>query len=157
MKRYLLIGVVVAAAVLAVLWINYDGRVVKTKSEAVIPKNTPRPITGLVQEPIKTNSNESNVKEIIKQLSQNGLQLDIFVLKKYESSNKGYGYILCIMDIFSRKAWCYAMKTKGLSDTTPGIKKFFSESGLHEFNKKALVIIMSDSDSSRIKQTWIPR
>ena len=73
MKRYLLIGVVVAVAALAVLWINYDGGVVKTKSEAVIPKNIPRPITGLVQEPIKTSSSESNVKEIIKQLSQNGL------------------------------------------------------------------------------------
>ena len=78
----------------------------------------------------------------------NRLQLDIFVLKKYESSNSGYGYILCIMDIFSRKAWCYPMKTKALSDTTPAIRKFFSESGLHEFNKRALVIIMSDSDSA---------
>jgi hypothetical protein len=78
----------------------------------------------------------------------NRLQLDIFVLKKYETTNKGYGYILCIMDIFSRKAWCYPMKTKGLSDTTPAIKKFFSESGLHKFNKEALVIIMSDSDSA---------
>ena len=77
----------------------------------------------------------------------NRLQLDIFVLKKYESSNKGYGYILCIIDVFSRKVWVYAMKSKALSDTTPAIKKFFSSSGLHEFNKKALVIIMSDSDS----------
>jgi len=40
------------------------------------------------------------------------------------------------------------MKSKSLSDTTPAIKKFFSSSGLHEFNKKALVIIMSDSDSA---------
>jgi len=78
----------------------------------------------------------------------NRLQLDIFVLKKYESSNKGYGYILCIIDVFSRKVWVYAMKSKALSDTTPAIKKFFSSSGLHEFNKKALVIIMSDSDSA---------
>ena len=68
----------------------------------------------------------------------NRLQLDIFVLQKYESSNKGYSYILCIMDIFSRKAFCYPMKTKSLSDTTPAIKKFFNESGLHEFNKKSL-------------------
>ena len=78
----------------------------------------------------------------------NKLQLDIFVLKKYEGSNKGYGYILCIMDIFSRKAFCYPMKSKSLSDTTPAIKKFFNTSGLHEFNSKALVIIMSDSDSA---------
>ena len=52
------------------------------------------------------------------------------------------------MDIFSRKAFCYPMKSKSLSDTTPAIKKFFSTSGLHEFNSKALVIIMSDSDSA---------
>jgi hypothetical protein len=78
----------------------------------------------------------------------NKLQLDIFVLKKYENSNNGYGYILCIIDIFSRKAFCYPMKSKSLSDTTPAIKKFFSTSGLHEFNSKALVIIMSDSDSA---------
>ena len=78
----------------------------------------------------------------------NRLQLDIFVLKKYETSNKGYGYILCIIDIFSRKVWTYPMKSKSLMDTTPAIKKFFSGSGLHEFNKKALVIIMSDSDSA---------
>ena len=52
------------------------------------------------------------------------------------------------MDIFSRKAFCYAMKSKSLSDTTPAIKKFFSEPGLHEFNIKALVIIMSDSDAA---------
>ena len=56
--------------------------------------------------------------------------------------------ILCIIDIFSRKVWCYPMKSKSLSDTTPAIKKLFSTSGLHEFNSKALVIIMSDSDSA---------
>ncbi len=55
----------------------------------------------------------------------NRLQLDIFVLKKYEYYNKGYGDILCIIDIFSRKVWAYPLKTKGLIDTTPAIKKFF--------------------------------
>ena len=111
-----------------------------------------------IKEFIASRSEEQQLKEskdtkqsqghIVSYNPFNRLQLDIFVLKKYESSNKGYGYILCIMDIFSRKAFCYAIKTKGLSDTTPAIKKFFSESGLHEFNKKALVIIMSDSDAA---------
>jgi hypothetical protein len=68
----------------------------------------------------------------------NRLQLDIFVLKKYESHNKGYGYILCIIGVFSRKVFCYPMKSKSLSDTTAAIKKFFSTSGLHEFNKKSI-------------------
>jgi hypothetical protein len=111
-----------------------------------------------VKEFISSRSEEQQLKEsrhtkqsqghIVSYNPFNRLQLDIFVLKKYESSNKGYGYILCIMDIFSRKAFCYAMKSKSLMDTTPAIKKFFSTSGLHEFNKKALVIIMSDSDSA---------
>jgi hypothetical protein len=111
-----------------------------------------------VKEFIASRSEEQQLKEtkdtkqshghIVSYNPFNRLQLDIFVLKKYENSNKGYGYILCIMDIFSRKAFCYAMKSKSLSDTTPAIKKFFSESGLHEFNKKALVIIMSDSDAA---------
>jgi hypothetical protein len=78
----------------------------------------------------------------------NRLQLDIIVLKKYESHNKGYGYILCIIDIFSHKVWTFPLKSKGLKDTTPAIKKFFNTSGLHEFNSEALVIIMSDSDSA---------
>jgi hypothetical protein len=54
----------------------------------------------------------------------NRLQLDIFVLTKYEYYNKGYGYILCIIDIFSRKVWAYPMKGKSLSDTSPAIKRF---------------------------------
>jgi hypothetical protein len=69
----------------------------------------------------------------------NRLQLDIFVLKKYESHNEGYGYIVCIIDIFSRKVFCYPMKSKSLTDTTPAIKTFFSSSGLHEFNLKSIV------------------
>ena len=53
-------------------------------------------------------------------------------------------------------SWIYSVekhfaiqwKSKSSSDTTPAIKKFFSTSGLHEFNSKPLVIIMSDSDSA---------
>ena len=96
----------------------------------------------------ETKNNKKSHGYIVSYNPFNRLQLDIFVLKKYESSNKGYGYILCIIDIFSRKVWCYPMKSKSLSDTTPAIKTFFSTSGLHEFNSKALVIIMSDSDSA---------
>ncbi len=96
----------------------------------------------------ETKNNKKSHGYIVSYNPFNRLQLDIFVLKKYESFNKGYGYILCIIDIFSRKVWCYPMKSKSLNDTTPAIKTFFSTSGLHEFNSKALVIIMSDSDSA---------
>ncbi len=42
----------------------------------------------------------------------------------------------------------YPLKTKSLIDTTPAIKTCFSTSGIHELNKDALVIIMSDSDTA---------
>jgi hypothetical protein len=78
----------------------------------------------------------------------NRIQLDIFVMIKFEKKNRGYAYILAIVDVFSRKAWCYPMHTKGLEDTVPAIKKFFKTSGIHDFNKDVLCIIMSDSDSA---------
>ena len=87
-----------------------------------------------VQAFISSRSEEQQLKEskhtkqsqghIVSYNPFNRLQLDIFVFKKYEDYNKGYGYILCIIDIFSRKVWAYPLKTKGLSDTTPAIKNF---------------------------------
>ena len=56
--------------------------------------------------------------------------------------------MMAIMDVFSRKAWCYPMYTKSLEDATPTIKKFFKTSGIHDYNKHVLCIIMSDSDSA---------
>ena len=40
----------------------------------------------------------------------NRIQLDIFVMIKFEKKNRGYAYILAIVDVFSRKAWCYPMR-----------------------------------------------
>ena len=87
-----------------------------------------------VKEFISSRTEEQQLKEskhtkqsnghIVSYSPFNRLQLDIFVLKKYEYYNKGYGYILCIIDVFSRKVWAYPLKTKSLIDTTPAIKKF---------------------------------
>ena len=54
------------------LWWPKD-RLGGTAKKSVVQKNTPRPIQGLIQEPPKIVSNESAIKETIKQLSQNGL------------------------------------------------------------------------------------
>ena len=86
--------------------------------------------------------------QIISMSPFNRIQLDIFVMIKFEKKNRGYAYILAIVDVFSRKAWCYPMHTKSLEDTVPAIKKFFKSSGIHDFNKDVLCIIMSDSDSA---------
>ena len=49
------------------------------------------------------------------------------MLLKYAKQNKGHGYILAIVDVFSRKAWAYPMKNKTLEDTTDALKMFFQE------------------------------
>ena len=43
-------------------------------------------------------------------------QMDIFVLQKYEKQNKGYGYILAVVDIFTRKAFVEPIKNKNSED-----------------------------------------
>ena len=53
------------------------------------------------------------------------LGIDIYVLLKYAKQNKGYGYILAIVDVFTRKCFCYPMKNKTLQDTTQALKTFF--------------------------------
>lgn len=68
--------------------------------------------------------------------------MDIYVLAKYESANKGYKYILCCIDIFSRHVTCEPMKNK---DDETVLKTF------QEIVKEADVVptnIISDSDSS---------
>ncbi len=85
------------------------------------------------EQQLKENKNrkESHVHWVVYN-PFNRLQSDI---QKYESSNHDYIFILCIMDIFSLKVWAYSLITHGLSNTTPAIKKLFSSSGTHEFNK----------------------
>jgi hypothetical protein len=62
--------------------------------------------------------------------------MDIFVMEKYNKSNKGYGYILAIVDVFSRKAYAYPMKHKALEDTTEALTKFFNEPDVKKYIKR---------------------
>ena len=76
------------------------------------------------------------------------LQIDIYLLLKYAKQNKGYGYILAIVYVFSRKAWAYPMKNKTLEDTTQALKNFFfNESDVKKY-KSNISVFMSKSDSS---------
>ena len=43
-------------------------------------------------------------------------QLDIFDLSKFAKFNSNYLYILCAIDVFTRKAYCQAMKNKDAPD-----------------------------------------
>ena len=75
------------------------------------------------------------------------LEMDIFVLDKYNKQNKGYGYIFAVVDVFSRKAYAYPMKHKTLEDTTSALKQFFHEPDVKKY-KTGFSVIVSDSDSA---------
>ena len=75
------------------------------------------------------------------------LEMDIFILDKYNKQNNGYGYIFAVVDVFSRKAYAYPMKHKALENTTAALKRFFDESDVKKY-KTGFSVIVSDSDSA---------
>ena len=69
-------------------------------------------------------------------------QIDIFILQKFVKQNKGYRDIFCVIDVFTRKVYCRAMKTKDIEDCTLALDSIIKKSGVKPMT------IMSDNDSS---------
>jgi hypothetical protein len=69
-------------------------------------------------------------------------QIDIFDLSRYETHNNHYKYIFSLVDIFTRQAYCQAMKTKDINDTTAALNTILGQI------KTTPKIIHSDNDSS---------
>ena len=55
--------------------------------------------------------------------------------------------------MFTRKAWAYPMKHKGLDDTTKELHKFFNEPDVKK-NKKGSSVIISDLDSEFLSRHY---
>ena len=55
--------------------------------------------------------------------------IDIAQMNAYESFNDGYKYILCIIDVFSKYAWCVALKNKNSATVLNAVKKIVQDSG----------------------------
>ena len=68
-------------------------------------------------------------------------QIDIFVFDKYYRQNNGFKYMLCAVDIFTRKAMIEPMKTKNIEDTSKAISKLITLHGQP-------MIISSDNDAA---------
>ena len=69
-------------------------------------------------------------------------QIDIFILQKFVKHNRGFRDILCAIDVFTRKVYCVAMKTKDIDDCTNALDSIIKKSGVKPMT------IMSDNDSS---------
>jgi hypothetical protein len=79
------------------------------------------------------------------------IQMDIFDMQNYTRTNKGYKYILCIIDVFTRKVWTYAMKKKDNDNVQESFKKFLQQSGIQN---NTPTILMSDNDSTFINKSF---
>lgn len=54
-------------------------------------------------------------------------QADLIVFNDYVKENKGFRYILTIIDIFSKKAWAVALKTKGGLEVTKAFQSILEK------------------------------
>ena len=64
------------------------------------------------QQTIITNERKKTLGKIVTYRPLSLIQMDIYVMAKYVTGNKGYKYILCMIDVFTRKVWAYKMKKK---------------------------------------------
>jgi transposase InsO family protein len=69
-------------------------------------------------------------------------QMDIFDLSKYMKQNKDYRYILCCIDVFTRKAFCEPMLYKDSEAVTKAFARLLA------FNKVQPRSIISDNDAA---------
>ena len=79
------------------------------------------------------------------------IQMDIFDMSKYARSNKGYKFILCIIDVFTRKVWTYKMTKKDNENVQDSFQKFLDESGIQS---NTPIILMSDNDSAFVNESF---
>jgi len=79
------------------------------------------------------------------------IQMDIFDLAKYNAANKGYKYMLCIIDVFTRKVWLYKMKKKDNSNVQESFQQFLLDSDLKKY---VPTILMSDNDSTFVNTSF---
>ena len=54
-------------------------------------------------------------------------QADLVDMQTFEKENKGYRYILTVIDIFSRYAWALPIKSKRREDVRDAFKLIFKE------------------------------
>ena len=123
-------------------WIKLKGedmKVTKKEVDDFIPSRVEQQQTTIKAE------KKRNSGRIVAYYPLSLIQMDIFDLSRYASSNKQYKYILCIIDVYTRYVWCYKMKNKDNINVFDCFKKFITDSNLKKYTP---TILMSDHDST---------
>jgi hypothetical protein len=103
------------------------------------------------QKTVINNERKKTLGKIVAYRPLSLVQMDIYVMAKYVKGNKGYKYILCMIDVFTRKVWAYKMKKKDNKNVQDSFKQFISDSNIKEFTP---TILMSDNDSTFINKSF---
>ena len=103
------------------------------------------------QQTIITNERKKTLGKIVAYRPLSLIQMDIYVMAKYVKDNKGYKYILCMIDVFTRKVWSYKMKKKDNKNVQDSFKQFLSDSKIKKYTP---TILMSDNDSTFINKSF---
>jgi hypothetical protein len=103
------------------------------------------------QKTVINNERKKTLGKIVAYRPLSLIQMDIYVMAKYVKGNKGYKYILCMIDVFTRKVWAYKMKKKDNKNVQDSFKQFISDSNIKEFTP---TILMSDNDSTFINKSF---
>lgn len=74
-------------------------------------------------------------------------EMDIYDLSKFAKYNSNYQYILCVIDVFTRKVYCQAMKNKNVSDCITAFEKIISSGNIPHS-------LFSDNDSSFLSKSF---
>jgi len=75
---------------------------------------------------------------------QNSSQIDIYDLSKYKGNNRGYKYVLALIDIFTRKVFIRPMKNKNTDNVIASIEDIITK------DKYKPSLITSDTDKAFI-------
>ena len=79
------------------------------------------------------------------------IQMDIFDMQNFARTNKGYKYILCIIDVFTRKVWTYKMQLKNSKNVQDSFNDFLQKSGIKSNTPS---ILMSDNDPTFTNESF---
>ena len=79
------------------------------------------------------------------------IQMDIFDMQNFARTNKGYKYILCIIDVFTRKVWTYKMQLKNSDNVQKSFNDFLQKSGIQSNTPS---ILMSDNDPTFTNESF---
>jgi len=76
-------------------------------------------------------------------------QIDLMDVSNIEKANRGFHFILVVIDILSKYVWCTPLKSKNATDTTNGFRKI-----LKEAKPRKPISVQSDFGTEFINKTF---